>query len=179
MTIVARIEAIELLERGHRRVAEQIDGIDTVDLERPATIGGGDWSAKDLVGHLAAWEREALRALERWRLGRRPHIEDVFADGAPAVDRLNAETAARTSALPLDAVLIDAEQTHAALIEAMRRLDDDAWIERAPYETRGREAPTLAEMLGGITGAPGANFDHASAHLASLEAFRASVRPGD
>ncbi|MCA1840855.1 MAG: hypothetical protein LC723_11100, partial [Actinobacteria bacterium] len=33
---------------------------------RPSTIGGGDWSANDLLGHLQTWEEVAIDAYQSW-----------------------------------------------------------------------------------------------------------------
>src|SRR5439155_15581439 len=83
-----RQEALETLREGHERLASLLDQLSGDDLRRPRTIGGGDWSAIDLVDHLALWEQLALQSLSEWREGRRPMIEDVFGQEG-GVDRLN------------------------------------------------------------------------------------------
>ncbi len=79
MTIPTRDEAIRTLDEGHRGVRDLMALLSDDDLVEPATIGGGDWSAKDLLGHLTTWEEIALASLDEWRRGERPGIEDVFA----------------------------------------------------------------------------------------------------
>ena len=56
MADLSRDEAVAELEDGQRRIDQLLQGLSEEDLIRPATIGGGDWSAKDLIGHVATWE---------------------------------------------------------------------------------------------------------------------------
>ena len=46
MPEVSRQQAIETLEEGRRRLDGLLSGVPHDDLVRPATIGGGEWSAK-------------------------------------------------------------------------------------------------------------------------------------
>ena len=86
-------EATDTLARGHREVHALLAGISLEELDEPATIGGGEWSAKDLVGHITTWEEVALATVEEWRAGEDPAIlETLAADGT---DELNADEVAR------------------------------------------------------------------------------------
>lgn len=166
---VTSTQAIELLEDGHLRVAELVARLGADDLVRRGTIGGGEWSAKDLVAHLSSWEEIALRTLEDWRRGVRPWIESVFQEDG-AVDRLNEENALAWLAAPGDAVLERFESSHRELTEAIAGLSDDEWTSAATYRTEG-EARTLGRLLGGVLGAPDRPFGHAYAHLQELETY--------
>src|SRR5438445_8463916 len=72
MPHVRRDEASAILRDGQERLDDLLGGMSEGDLVRPATIGGGDWSAKDLIGHVAAWEELAVQALAEWRRGQMP-----------------------------------------------------------------------------------------------------------
>lgn len=168
----ARADALATLAEGRAALEAAFGALDDDAMHAPATIGGGDWSAKDLLAHLALWERLALEALAQWRDGARPTVEDVFAQGARGVDRLNAEHTALWRDRDPDAVRAEAARAHEALGAAIRAMDDDEWRAKAPYETSRRR--TLGELLGAITGAPKRPFGHAFAHLPDLEAY---VRP--
>src|SRR5437660_12596947 len=84
-------KAIRTLDDGRQQVIDLAARLTDEQMEQPATIGGGDWSAKDLAAHLEVWEAIALQALQEWRTGTIPAIEEVFAQGAEGVDALNAE----------------------------------------------------------------------------------------
>ncbi|MBI2238645.1 MAG: maleylpyruvate isomerase N-terminal domain-containing protein [Actinobacteria bacterium] len=167
MTIPTRDEAIRTLDEGHRAVGDLMARLSDDDLVKPATIGGGEWSAKDLLGHLTSWEEIALASLDEWRRGERPGIEDVFR--AEDVDRINAENVGRKAAVPADRVRSEAARVHRELVAAIDRMADDEWRSKAPYETERRT--TLAALLGSILGAPKRPFGHAFAHLPGLEAY--------
>lgn len=79
MAVPTRPAAVQTLEEGHRAIRRLLAEMSEEELIRPGTIGGGSWSAKDLLGHLTSWEEIALASLHEWRRGERPGIENVFA----------------------------------------------------------------------------------------------------
>ena len=168
MATLPREQATRTLEEGWTDLDALFGRLSDRAFEKAATIGGGDWSAKDLLGHIATWEAIALAALGEWREGMRPWIEDVFAkDGG--VDELNEKSVTEKRDLSAEAVRSDSERIHWRLLEEIGRLSDEAWNAKAPYETAHRQR--LGELLGSITGAPKRPFGHAFAHVADLEAY--------
>src|SRR3989442_6049298 len=105
-------KAIRTLDEGRGQVLELVARLSDEEMERPATIGDGDWSAKDLVAHLEVWEAIALQALQEWRTGTIPSIEEVFAKGAEGVDALNAERVQAKRSLTISEVSTQATDTH-------------------------------------------------------------------
>src|SRR5262249_57451316 len=97
MTTPTREEAIATLEEGQAALDTLLARLSPEQLVRPATIGGGDWSAKDLLGHIAFWEELASQALNDWCAGRTPAVEQIFAGGAATVGAANAENQQRTA----------------------------------------------------------------------------------
>ncbi len=170
--VVTRDDALATLEEGHRLTADLIAGLSDEQLSRPATIGGGDWAAKDLLGHIASWEEYALRTLQEWRRGERPWVEDVFRT-PDEVDGVNAEAVAAKAAMSAGEVRQAAEASFRSLVDAIRSMSDDEWSQKAPYETKRRER--FGNLLGSVTGAPKGPFAHAFAHLPDLEAYVASL----
>ena len=173
MPAPSRAEALATLAEGHAAVEALAARLDDEQLTAPKTIGGGDWSAKDLLGHLAFWEELALEALADLRAGRMPRVEPFFARGAEGVDELNAGNSERTATQPLDEVRARAAAAHAGITGAIGSMSDDEWGAKVPYETERRE--TTALLLAGILGAPKRGFGHAFAHLPDLEASVSSL----
>jgi hypothetical protein len=173
MAEVSRAEAVRILEEGHGRVRDLLAGVGEEDFTRLATIGGGDWSAKDLLGHLATWEEAALQALADWRAGRTPMIEtDVFAlEGG--VDAFNARTVEAKARQSPVAVRRASDEAHATLVAEIQGMTDEEWASKAPYPSERRRR--LGNLLGSILGAPKRPFGHAFAHIPDLEAFRAAL----
>jgi uncharacterized protein (TIGR03083 family) len=171
VTQPSRQEAVRILEDGRSRLVELLAGLSGDDLIRPSTIGSGDWSAKDLIGHVAFWEELALKTMAEWRGGEKPEVEQAFASGGP--DDLNAENYERKRDWPLDKVRAEAEETHRRLIREIEEMSDQEWTSKAPYETERRNR--LVAELGSVLGAPKQPFGHAFAHIPDLEAYASSV----
>jgi hypothetical protein len=72
--VTTRIEAIDVLDAGHARISRLLKQIPHHWLAR-AGVGGGEWSPKDLVGHLCFWEERVLEALAAWDAGERAPID--------------------------------------------------------------------------------------------------------
>jgi hypothetical protein len=145
------------------------------ELEEPATIGGGEWSAKDLVGHLTTWEEIALTSLEEWRGGERPAIEDTFA--LAGTDGLNADEVARKSVASAPELLRQFDEVHQRLAETLRGITVEEWAQRAAYAEEEAET-TLGSLLGGILGSEAGPFQHFSAHQRDLRVFSELYAPG-
>lgn len=159
-------EAIDTLRQGHAVMTPLFAFLSEADATQPGTIGGGEWSAKDLMGHLACWEELAIEAVEAWTDGRIPRAESIFT--ADDVDAINAENFARTSAQSLDDVKQRAHDAHERIVALIGSLPDELWNSKPAYETERRKR--LGEMLGAILGAPKRPFGHAFAHEADLRA---------
>jgi hypothetical protein len=169
-----RAEALATLEAGRSAIEDLLAQLSDDDLTRPATIGGGDWSAKDLIGHLAFWEELAVEALAAWRGGRRSAADGLVGDAG--VDAANARDQAGTAAEPLERVRARAAAAQAAVRAAIESASDEEW--RAPLTRPDGRTATLAERLGGILGAPGQPFGHAFAHLDDLRAYARTLGRG-
>jgi hypothetical protein len=63
--MIARAEAIGRLREQRATTLALIDELSSRARTTPG-LGGGEWSAKDLLGHLESWERHALDALAAW-----------------------------------------------------------------------------------------------------------------
>jgi uncharacterized damage-inducible protein DinB len=68
-------EYIEKLTAERQNVLSAVEGLNDEELSQP--MAEGKWSVKDTLGHLAAWEGEAIRAFEQKARGERPTIGDI------------------------------------------------------------------------------------------------------
>jgi hypothetical protein len=166
---VSRQDALTTLADGHRILDGLLARLSEEQLIRRRTIGGGDWSARDLVVHLAYWEELAVAALADWRADRVPEVENTFSVGAAAVDRMNAANDSASADQTLDEVRARAAAAHAAVVDAITEMADQEWTSRAPYSTERRR--TLGELMGSVMGASKRPFGHAFAHLEDLRAY--------
>ena len=163
-----RARAIAIIEEGRARIDELLDRLPRAALTDPG-VGGGTWSPKDLIGHLASWEEHALDALEAWRRDERAPIDDLWF--TLSTSALNEQAVRRKASWSLPKVRADAERMHEELLAAIREMSDASW--RAPATTRGRKP--LGARLGAILqGSGSALFAHDAAHVKSLSSFVAA-----
>jgi len=173
MAMPTRDQAIATLDDGQAAIEALSAKLSDQEMTRPATIGGGQWSAKDLLGHLAFWEELARETLADWRARRPPAVEQVVGGGREGVDAANARDQARSAGQPLEETRSRAASAQAAVVQAMRAISAEEWSAKAPSSSRNKSC--LAELLGGVLGAPRHPFGHAFAHLPDLKAYVESL----
>jgi uncharacterized damage-inducible protein DinB len=160
---VSRQEAIRIVSEGHRSVQELLSRLDDDAFVRRGTIGEGEWSAKDLAGHLADWEEYALLTLDEWRSRVRPWFEGVD------TDPVNDEAIRRHLDEPAAGVRRRFTELHDRFRSALTDMSDEEWSEQAFYETdRPR---SLGELVGAVVGGDDGLFRHADAHLGDVRDY--------
>jgi hypothetical protein len=166
-----RQEAIGYLEAGQAAIDALTAPLSDEQIEERATLGGGEWSVKDLIGHLASWEEYAVEAIEAHRAHRVPWIEATPLD----VDGINAEAVEAKAGRSLDEIRREAGATHARLVALIEGIPDEEWTAPTMSTNESGATETLGALLGGITAGPPGPFRHADAHLADLEAVAQGV----
>ncbi|MFL5766887.1 MAG: DinB family protein [Actinomycetota bacterium] len=161
-------EAAAILEEGQTAVARLAARVPEEEAVRRNAIGGGEWSLKDLLGHLAHWEELALETIARSQADDR--ISRVALDD---VDEENANDIARKLDWPLERVRTEARSTHERLLAEIRSTSVEDWNRPRPFDGGGER--TLGSMLGSVLGAPERPFGHAWAHLREVEEYLSSL----
>jgi hypothetical protein len=136
-------DLLDRIDASWRRLHEALVDIPEDRLEEPGVTG--EWSVKNLFGHIAFWDEHALRQLPRVLAGRPREEDDVQA--------LNeADHAARRGrALPEERSAM--EQAHAALVEQLATI-------------AGAEAAVLDAAIRDDT------YEHYDEHRGEIEAWR-------
>jgi len=124
-------------------------------VRRPAF---GEWSAKDVLGHLAAWDGEYTRAIEQFRRGERPSLWDIG-----DCDAWNAEQARRRWDMPLEHIEEELISTRRRLLDLLTGLPDDSFYVCGPPPLHHRAF--LPHVLNALA-------DHDREHWADLIAFK-------
>ncbi len=161
-----RRAVIALVRSDRRRTTQLVDQLSAETLVTHG-LGGGEWSPKDLLGHLESWEEHALAALDAWQRG-----ETAPLDNAPGVDRLNLDEVARKADRGLQDMRAACEATHAELLRVFNALSDEDWARHVPTSPDR----TFGEAVGSILGGPLGPFRHDPAHWDDLEQFRTKGR---
>ena len=111
-------ELLERIDEAWRQLFAALDDIPEDRLAEPGVIG--DWSLKDLFGHLAFWDEHAVEEIERALTGL-PRVDDAWQEMNEAD-----HAARRDRTLPEQRAAM--HQAHALLVE---RLESVAGIEAA------------------------------------------------
>lgn len=127
-----------------------VAGLSAEDAQRTAI---GEWSVKDTVAHIAAWDTEAAKRLELIASGRESEIVDY---GEAEIDEWNARAVAQRRDARWDEVLAELYEARDRLLEALRSLPDErvaATDSRFPVAewltqwTREHDAQHASEIL--------------------------------
>lgn len=111
--LVARM----LIERDKLLLA--VAGLQPEDAQRRAI---GDWSVKDIVAHIAAWEAEAANRLEMITSGRESEIAYVEDD---EVDEWNSRAVAERRTASWEEVLAELTEARERLLRAILALSEE------------------------------------------------------
>jgi hypothetical protein len=163
-----RRQAIDEVRADRVRTLASLDAIDVGALATPG-LGGGDWSPKDLLGHLESWEQHALDAIDAWSRGERPPVDVVLE--ALGTDEVNRREVERKAAIPVEQARASAVATHRALVAALEAAIDEWWGTPVLDDDGER---THGQRIGGILGGARGLFRHDPDHWDDLEAFGAA-----
>jgi hypothetical protein len=170
--VISRDDAVRLLEEQHAELSALFAELDEDAFVRRGTIGGGDWSAKDLAAHVGIWEAFAVEAMDAFGRGERPAFEDRFTDPGGG-DRVNDEGVRRFLDTPASDVLARFEDLHRRVIAAIGSTSDEAWTADYPFDP---DDETLGDRIGSLLGSDDGGFRHDSAHLPDLRAYVDAAR---
>jgi hypothetical protein len=160
--MVTLTQAIEQLYATRAELLDIVHRIDPADLDRKNVLG--EWSIKNLLAHIAAWEAWVVQALPA-RLASGTTPPDL-AQWLVDEDASNAEEIAEREELTPDEQLMELERNRAELLAFLRGLDAATVTRPNPWDTWPR---TLPEYL------LDALRDHEAAHVEALRACIATL----
>lgn len=177
---VPKNEAIRILEAGRAALEALFSQLSDEDFSQRGTIGGGEWSVKDVAAHVGGWyERYIPVGLDAIRRGERPEFADLLG-GAEVDDRVNAEIVEEWLEIPTVEVRERYRKAEEGLMEAIRGLSESEWeadVPPAPGSAGPRQS--VGDLLGETWGAPGYPFGHAFAHIDDVRAFVEELAAAD
>ncbi len=109
---------IRRIERSRAATLALIRRLPTEEILRPRTQG--DWSIKDVLAHIAAWEEEGTERLKLIARGQAHRM--VFYETMADADQFNARAVTAARAASLASVLRRLARARQRLVTALRRL---------------------------------------------------------
>jgi hypothetical protein len=154
-------EILDALEDERENLLDAIEGLsDEVMLEAGVV---GDWSIKDILAHLSAWEAELVKLLWQASHGERP--SGIYASGVP-VDEVNTVWSQAARSRPLDRVIDDFISVRKQTIRRVEPFSDADLSD--PQRYPWLKGNPLWEWIGSDS------FKHESEHAAQIREWRAN-----
>lgn len=138
---MARQTRQEIIARFRADMARLLAATDSIAEDQRGHIVYDDWTIKELLAHIAAWDRELVRGLDQLLAGQRP----AFASYEEA--EFNARAVEASRPLPFAEVLAGAREAHETLVSRIEALTDEKWMRSAPHRWGGRAPITVASLF--------------------------------
>jgi hypothetical protein len=128
-----RDELLAALEAARARLDSALKGLSAGELTEPGAVG--EWSAKDLLAHVTAWEVDLLTNLGKFKRGQKP---GRTAWDSAGIQAQNEAWHAEFQDRPLERVLADYDGVHQHLLRQVHSLTDAeleapaAWLQGRP-----------------------------------------------
>ncbi len=135
--------------------------LDEAQMTTPGVIG--DWSIKDILAHMSAWQHRLLAWLYAARHNEDPTISGP--DSVEEMDRLNEQFYKENKSRPLADVLGDFRSSYLQIVEAVQAMREEDLID--PQRFAWLSGDSLRQLVAGDT------FEHYQEHQQQIEAWLA------
>lgn len=150
-------ELVKALAASRAEVDQTLAGLTEAQMTEPGVLG--DWTLKDILAHLTAWEVELITTLGKLARGQTPKpVGETDAE----TDALNAKWLRDYQARPLDRVLADYQAVRPQTIRQVERLTDADLTASRKWLKGG----TLHDMILSET------IEHDAEHLPHIREWR-------
>lgn len=123
-------ELLAAIQESRAELEELLAELTPEEMLRPGV--NGEWSVKDTLAHIAAWERLAADRIRAAQRGSEPQFPPM--KGERFVDAFNAEVFAKFRDTPLQDVLREFEEAHREILETIEQLDESLLHARLPFD---------------------------------------------
>jgi uncharacterized protein (TIGR03083 family) len=151
-------ELLEAIQKGRAELEAALDGLTPGQMTAPGA--SGEWSVKDILGHITMWESRLVTTLYAIERGATPKMFHTPAE----VDQANAESYAEQRDRPLERTLSDFHAAHAQLLKRLERVKEGDLTD--PKRFRWMEGEPLERLVASDT------FAHYAEHRPAIEARR-------
>lgn len=159
---MTREEMLKLIDEQYAELLARLDGVSEDSFKRPVIEW---WTLKDLLGHMAMWQRVAIQFIADYKRNGVP--QSLGLTGDAAVDAYNKRGVAARRDLPLARVRAELDAAHRDLVAAIQTLSD-ADLTRALPAPWG-EGATLERLIA-IN-----SYQHDPEHLEQITRFIAQT----
>ena len=127
-----RSQLLKRVDGAWQEFAAACEGFSPQAVVEPGVVG--EWSVKDLMGHVAAWEEEALAAVSLIAEGKRLPRYSAYG----GIDAFNDTRWRRFRSLPVEEVRSWFVETHARLLDYLGRVPEGLFVRESRFRRRLR-----------------------------------------
>ena len=155
-------EISDALEDERENFLEAIDGLSAEQLQTSGVVG--EWSVKDIMIHLSAWEAELVKLLWQARQGQKPttlHFSQIDTDA------INQQWFENYRSRSMERVIDDFEAVRKQTIRRLEAFSDDDLNQAQLFTWQGKQP--LWEWIANDS------FQHENEHAAQIREWRARL----
>ena len=124
---------LDTLDKVWQQFKLSYSGLSESQISQPGVIG--EWSVKDIIGHVTTWEQEALKALALILQGQRlPRYKDLYG----GINAFNALMTEKKRLLPLSEILEQSEKIHQKLVVYISSAPEEMFTTETRFRRRIR-----------------------------------------
>lgn len=164
---------LQRLAEAKDRLAESIKGFDeTTICSEPVT---GDWTIKDLLGHIVSWNEEFRDSIEMILRGEHPGYDHVIS-GHDNFSGWNHRQITAKRSYPLSRILAEVERDHQEALALIERLQADDYRKRGvtPWMDAAQKRPAelIKDDTDSVETLVSYHWRHMHQHIREIEAWR-------
>ncbi len=126
-------ELLDAIKQSWAELNEIIDGLSEDQMLQSGAMD--DWSFKDIMAHITAWEWLAMDRINAAQTGEPLKFPEIKGDDF--VTAFNAEIFEKNKDKPLAEVVDDFHKTHAEFAAQIEALDEEVLPEKLPFDWAG------------------------------------------
>ena len=151
-------ELIGRIEQDWAKLQASLDGLTEEQMHAPGVVG--EWSIKDVLAHIAAWQSRLITAMFKAERGFTPDTTE----GGAIVDRLNEQWYREMKDRPFEQVWDDLDSSYHQLLGRL-----EGWKEKDLFDSKRfkwmKGEPFVAYIAGD-------SYEHYVEHVEQIEAWK-------
>ncbi len=162
-----QMDKAKLLDEMRTKYAALEDILAPLDETQMTTEGvNGDWSIKDVLAHITAWQHRLLDRLHAATRNEEPTLSGVVTD--EEVDRLNEQFYKENKSRPLDDVLTDFRTTYLQIVDVVQVMNEEDLTD--PHRFSWMKGNPLWYLVAGDT------YEHYQEHKGPIQEWLVKSR---
>ena len=160
-----KVTLLDNISAGHEMLAKVLSPLNEVQMTAPGV--NGEWSIKDVLIHLVAWQHRLLAQMQAATRGDEPAISALDISGEE-MDRLNEQFYQENKTRPVNEVLSDFQSTHSQMLAAVQAMTGEDLTD--PHRFAWTDGKPLWQFVASET------YEHGLEHIGAMRRWLARDR---